>query len=304
MRWLLPVFFKKKSVFKHFRGIEVIHAIGGGSVDASYIISKVIKKPYICQYIGSDVNVHLKNYLKSSGFHKAVISSSYNCFNSKELEIAFTKLIKVNRKEVIYRGVKLEEFPFYFELHNKINFLFLGGFPGDANLKGGFTLLEALKLLVQKSFPLSVQFIIGGPNSKKYKKHLPGIKHEKISIEFIGAVNSEMVKKLMRESHVIIIPSLQEGVPNVLFEAMSSGNMILASNVGGIPELIDDGKNGRLFPAGDSLSLFQITSEIIQNSEMIETFAFQARKKIENYNYSNFVKKYECLYKKLNEKAG
>jgi glycosyltransferase involved in cell wall biosynthesis len=79
-----------------------------------------------------------------------------------------------------------------------------------------------------------------------------------ISIEFYNWQEKASVVKLLRDSDYTIVPSLcYENSPTVIFESLSAGVPVIASNLGGIPELISDGVNGRLFTAHDADSLLK-----------------------------------------------
>ncbi len=71
-------------------------------------------------------------------------------------------------------------------------------------------------------------------------------------IELKGRLSLEQTRAIMKDCYCLVLPSLSEGLPRVLMEAQALGKPVIGSNVGGIPELIEDGKNGFLFRAGDS----------------------------------------------------
>ena len=79
------------------------------------------------------------------------------------------------------------------------------------------------------------------------------------NIRFIGNVSNENVLTLINKSDVLVLPSLSEGFPRVILEGMLCGIPIVASNVRGIKEIIEDGKNGFLFKARDA---FQLSDKI------------------------------------------
>jgi glycosyltransferase involved in cell wall biosynthesis len=89
------------------------------------------------------------------------------------------------------------------------------------------------------------------------------------NIEFLGYISDYFKKQLIREAKAVIIPSIvdstgnTEGVPVVLLEALSSGKMVIATKVGGIPEIVKDGYNGILVKPKSVSSLRNAAKQII-----------------------------------------
>ncbi|MCC5822456.1 MAG: glycosyltransferase family 4 protein [Phycisphaerales bacterium] len=74
-------------------------------------------------------------------------------------------------------------------------------------------------------------------------------------VSFRGALGEERVRETMIASHGLVLPSLREGLPVVLMEAMGLGRPVIASRVDGVPELVEDGLHGWLVPPGDREAL-------------------------------------------------
>lgn len=105
---------------------------------------------------------------------------------------------------------------------------------------------------------------------------------------------------IMNIFDIFVITSLHEGVPMVLLEAMSLAKPIIATKVGGIPEIISDNQNGLLVSAKDSEVLALVCLELLKNNKLQKGLAKAARKDIEE-KYSNLhtAKKTEKLYREL-----
>lgn len=78
---------------------------------------------------------------------------------------------------------------------------------------------------------------------------------------------------LIRSHHALVLPSLTEGLPLVLLEAMSQGTPVIASSAGGMPELVTDGVNGLLAPPGDAEALANAVSRLVGDPRMRWSFA-------------------------------
>ncbi len=155
-----------------------------------------------------------------------------------------------------------------------IQVLFLGWV--DKN-KGIYDLLEAAKHL--KSEPL--KFNIAG-NGKEFESVRDFVRNNDLkNVKLLGWVLREEKIKLLADSDVLILPSYREGLPNALLEAMSSKLLVIASNVGAIPEVIDDGENGFLIEPGDVSKIVDKLKTIIDNPSMVEEMGEKARMKIE-----------------------
>lgn len=92
-----------------------------------------------------------------------------------------------------------------------------------------------------------------GPEEEKLKKLASSLK---APVEFLGFKSGSNLKALLKEAKAVVIPSIwPENMPLSLLESLSLGKIVIASRVGGLPEVIRDKENGFLFTAGDSHDL-------------------------------------------------
>lgn len=125
-------------------------------------------------------------------------------------------------------------------------------FVGRPSLEKGFDVLITALRSIKRSFHVTV---IGFGNDD-FKRMLPAAYYESTKIHrrisFEGYLNwGDEFKRIIRGNDVMIMPSRSEGTPRVILEAMSQGVPVIASRVGGIPDIIQDGKSGLLFDVND-----------------------------------------------------
>ncbi len=213
------------------------------------------------------------------------------------------KTILINREKlneekikVIYNGIHLE--PVHVRANNGECPVI--GFVGRLEEQKGINfLLEAISLLNNKRVKL---LIIGDGKEKESLK----LKAEELKInncvEFLG--RKENAWDYMKNFDIFVLPSLWEGMPNVVLEAMSQEKIVITTNVGGIPEMIINGENGFLIEPANSKQLSKKIEYALslpeQEKRRIEE---NARKTVEkNFSIDRMVKEYEELYKSLLDK--
>ena len=118
--------------------------------------------------------------------------------------------------------------------------------------KGVSVLLEAARYL--NELPDFLLLIIGeGPEEQSLKEQAEDARLLKESVRFVGSL--EDAASILPAFDVVVLPSLWEGLPNVLIEAMASGVPVVATHVGGVSELVEDGRTGFLVRPGESRPL-------------------------------------------------
>lgn len=99
-------------------------------------------------------------------------------------------------------------------------------------------------------------------------------------VVFAGYISHEDAPNYINASDVFVLPTIrQEGMPFSLLEAMSCGKPVIASRVGGIPSVVDDGINGLLIPSGSTSKLVEKTVFLLNNKNFADKLAVNARKK-------------------------
>jgi sugar transferase (PEP-CTERM/EpsH1 system associated) len=116
--------------------------------------------------------------------------------------------------------------------------------------------------------------------------------------------NREDADELMRAMDVFVLPSLGEGISNTILEAMSSGLPVLATAVGGNPELVSAGETGALFMPGASDSLARALLDYAADPARIATQGRAARARIErDFSLPRMVESYQAVYRAALEQA-
>jgi sugar transferase (PEP-CTERM/EpsH1 system associated) len=113
-----------------------------------------------------------------------------------------------------------------------------------------------------------------------------------------GAVDD--VPQVMQALDVFALPSLAEGVSNTLLEAMASGLPVIATNVGGNAELVQDGTTGRLFVPGDVATLSSLLAQYTVETDYRRSHALAARQRaVERYSLEVMIRRYQAVYDRL-----
>ena len=153
--------------------------------------------------------------------------------------------------KIVHCGVEPERYARNEEAPRGKRLLFVGRL--DA-IKGVPLLLEALAA-VRTSHPEAVLTIVGdGPHRRQLEDQTRALGLE-AAVTFTGYQAQDAVADLLSKSDMLVLPSFAEGVPVVLMEGMAAGLPVIASQVAGVPELVEDGVAGYAIPAGDTAAL-------------------------------------------------
>jgi glycosyltransferase involved in cell wall biosynthesis len=149
-------------------------------------------------------------------------------------------------------------------------------------LKGTVFVLYALSEIV-KEFPKAKLMLIG--IEPQYKKRMmPLIKRLRIqdNVILVGRVPNCEMPFYYSSSDIVMLPSISENFPVVALEAMSSGKPIVASRVGGIPEVITDNENGILVNPANVSQIIKALSRLLENRHLRDRMGGKGRSIVEN----------------------
>ena len=174
---------------------------------------------------------------------------------------------------VVASGINIEQFPYkkrVFGLKNKIRLLSVGRLVEKKGIQYG---IRAVGELV-KLYPNIQYTIVGtGPMENDFKLLIASLKLEN-HVKLMGGLNHENMKAIYFQSHIFILPCIQaedndqEGIPNVLKEAMATGMPVVSTWHSGIPELVEDGVTGLLVAERDVKEIVEKCAQLISNPDL------------------------------------
>ena len=216
---------------------------------------------------------------------------------SKQVQNSLIKWVpKIKEKiEIIPNGIPMNSKSNDNPLMKKYDVLFVGRLVQQ---KGIIFLLEAVSILQKKYKKIIRVAVVGdGPLKKELIKVCEELKI-KDSVEFLGFQRD--VDQIMRSSRILVLPSRWEGFGLVLLEAMKNKLPIIATNVGGIPEIITDGHEGILVPKENPKILANSINRLLENSKLRNQFIQNAYKKVQNhYSIEKYTHNMFNLYSKM-----
>ena len=119
-------------------------------------------------------------------------------------------------------------------------------------------------------------------------------------VEFVG--HREDTKELVQAMDIFVLPSLSEGIPMALLEAMAASRSVVASRVGGVPEIIEDKVEGFLVEPMDVNGLAEKCLRLIQSPDMAHKMGGMARARVErDFSAENMTDRVAALYRELIE---
>lgn len=196
------------------------------------------------------------------------------CVSEATKQVLLQGGVPVAHAQVIHTGLAVDEF-----LNGRLkmpkdtpnqplNLLYAGRMTAE---KGIDTVIEALAEFVQDTAP-NIHLQLAGGGSQAYLSEL----REKVSrlglahrVSFLGRVPAAEMPHLMQACDLLIVPSVwPEPFARVVLEGMVSRAVVVATPTGGTAEIVRDGENGLLFPAGDSHALAECIRRLAENADL------------------------------------
>ena len=201
---------------------------------------------------------------------------------------------KINTNGAMYIDTNL--FTVKKEIKDKRN---LAGYIGRlAQGKGISNFIKAMPLILKERE--EVEFLIGGdgPLFDEIKREL-GDKGLHDKVKLTGWIPQEELTDYLNELKMLVLPSSSEGLPNIILEAMACGTPVLATAVGGIPDVIKDGKTGFIIESNSPECIAENVMRALEHPNLDE-IAMNARKLIEKeYAYKAAVERYRKILENI-----
>ncbi|MDB5238938.1 MAG: hypothetical protein JWO00_273 [Candidatus Parcubacteria bacterium] len=177
---------------------------------------------------------------------------------------------------------------------------FVGRMEHATKWKGVETLLKAVSIYAKKDPTVRLRLVGTGDAIEHYKKMAFDLNIGS-NVVCTGPKLGGALTEEYQRADVVVLPSTSnaESFGMVLVEAMASGRPIIGSNIGGIPQLIDDGKNGLLVAPGDEAALEQAIEKVLTDKKLASTFAERSLVKAREFNWAIQVEKYQNLFKEI-----
>lgn len=303
-------FYFSYKLVKKFK-INIIHShwiIPSGFIGG--ILKKILKLNHVSTAHAIDIYT-----LEKLPFRKFLMSFIYkNCdYIVCVSSVLKEKIIKILNKKyfeeekIFIKPMGMKITPFLIsqkDKEDKFNILFLGRF---VEKKGINYLIHAVKKI---SFLYkNIQLLIGGagPLEKEVRELVKNLNLEEF-VKFLGWIPRDKLPFVFKETDVLVVPSIiteegdTEGLPTVILEAMGAGIPVIASDVGGIKDVIKDGINGFLVPPKNIEVLANRILFLIENKELREKFRIEGINTAKEYEWDKIANFYKNLFLKLTEK--
>ncbi|AEF96208.1 glycosyltransferase family 4 protein [Methanotorris igneus] len=241
--------------------------------------------PHILTLHGSDVLKLSKSIIGKPFFNYAISRADKIICVSKFLRDNLGSNFR-DKAIVIPNGV---DFNLFYEGDDLDYGLFVGSFVKQ---KGLDVLIDTIK-----DIDFNFKLIGDGPLFNKIREKIEkeNMKH----VELLGKKSQTEVAEYMRNCSFLILPSISEGLGMVLLEAMACGKAVIATNVGGIREIVKDNYNGFLIPPNNPKILKEKIEILINDKNLRRKFGKNGKKFSKNFSWENVAKKVRAIYEEM-----
>ena len=295
--WLaLPALKKIVADYK----IELIHAQTRVAQVMAHFLKRSTGVPYVTTCHGFFNYLKLgRKMLPAWGDRSIAISKSVQEHLIEDLGVP------EENTELVYNGIEIDR---YLEVDSSkkkfiadafgldINKIIVGSVGRLSSVKGYKHLIEAFSQVIVKS-DAQLLLVGDGPEKKALLKQIASLGlRDRVFLDPGGSSMDGYLSLI----DIFCLPSLHEGLGLSLMEAMAAGRACVASDVGGLPELIESGRDGILVPSEDPIALRDAIISLIGNPELREYYSSMAREKaIRNFSMEESAAKTIAVYRSV-----
>jgi glycosyltransferase involved in cell wall biosynthesis len=278
---------------KYARGCDLVHAHWTLSAVAVQMGRQVHHCPVVATLQGSDVFQAARLPGIAAATRWALRRSYRITVLSEALRVATLSLgVTEDQIEVIPNGVNTEVFRPGPDERREPIILYVGSLIE----RKGVSYLVAAMPGVLKSLPQHRLVVVGdGPDRPLLEQQVTTLGLE-AHVQFEGFLSQAKVKEWMSRASLLVLPSLEEGLGVVLLEALASGVPIVASDVGGIVDVVTDDV-GVLVPSGDSTALMKGICRVLTDRDGLQKRRRLARERaVAIYDWNRISERYTQVF--------
>ncbi len=171
-------------------------------------------------------------------------------------------------------------------------------FVGSNMIRKGVPDLVNAAPRVIKEHPEARFVIVGNDKSVPRLKQLCSDFNVDRNFEFAGWRSQAELLEYYRQATIFVMPSLTEALGVTFLEAMAAGIPVIGTNVGGIPEIIEDGVNGLLVPIGSPSSIAVAINQLLADSQLRQSFANNAHNTLNKFDVTSMM---DCTFRLYHE---
>jgi glycosyltransferase involved in cell wall biosynthesis len=150
----------------------------------------------------------------------------------------------------------------------------------------------------QIDYPIRGTIVGGGPQRSFLEQYARQLNLVPELVEFSGKVSD--TERIYKASDILLLTSDWEGTPNVVLEAMASGVPVVATKVGDVPEIVEDGRTGFLVEPDDTDAMIETTARLVRDSSLRQQVGTQARNYVMQHYSLSRLPEYLCdLYERV-----
>lgn len=280
----------------HFQGTHPLYCLGAILAQRKYsTIITVHGIMAVEMEFLTDRNSLLKFFSKLS--EKIALSRIKNIIVVAPQIEEIIKKITGSKTYMIPNGVKLDNIDEFkpVEMDNENNILFMGNLICR---KGVHKLIKACSI-VNKSISNFKLFIIGSGADEDYFKSIVKKYQLEDRVEFVGFVKGDKKYSYLKAVDLMVLPSTWESLPIVVLEAMACGKPIIASDVGGVAYVVNEGVNGFLVKPEDVNSLADKIILLLNDSKLQLEMGAEGLRIVKNFEWSKITDRTINVYKEI-----
>ncbi len=280
--------------------IQAYFAVPAGWV--AWVVNLTRRVPYAVYFGGSDIpGANPSRYKNIYPFLTPVLKAvwrraEFRTVCSSELAQLGHKVDPSSRFIVIPNGVETDRFQPMSRLPNaKVKILFIGRLIPRKGFQRIIRALPKVRTVAQAPFEVEV---VGTGASRVQLDEEAERRGVSDLIRYLGTIPYDRLEKAYQYADIFVLTSLSEGMPSVILEAMGCGLPVVASDVGGNNELVEEGVNGYLIRGDDVEKLAEKLAALINDAGLRQRLGRAGRERAIRYDWANIMKEYNKLYAK------
>lgn len=237
----------------------------------------------------------LKNSILFFLEKKAIHNAKIVIVNSEFMKIKISKAYNIpsSKLNILIKGIDLSKYKFRLreKMSNNIQVLFV-----KADYKRGrlINVVNAIKSISR----YNIKLVVIGPPKHELNNVREILDFSGISYELNGPMRPEKVRNYFNTCDIFCLPPIKEALGVANMEALASGLPVITSNVGGIPEVLDNGKCGWIIEPENTQQLKHALMECIENDEMRITKSLYGKEYVNKFNSTNLIENFKDILKK------